>query len=61
MACARTVGIDRMARCRWHRAFCLDDDCVHPRHPMTVPCDSDMPLCETCEDCQDFDDHLETT
>lgn len=60
MACARTVAIDRMLKCRWHRSFCMDDDCTHPCHSFSVPCDSDSSLCEICEECLDFEKSPDT-
>ena len=53
------VGIDRMRRCRWHKSFCMDDDCTNPRHSFSVPCDSDSPMGKICADCQEFSDFPE--
>lgn len=50
------VGIDRMRRCRWHKSFCLDDDCTNPRHLFSSICDGDAHLSEACSSCGDFEE-----
>ena len=47
---------DTQKVCRYRKSLCLDDDCVHPEHPFSVPADVDIPLCGICPTCEDFEE-----
>ena len=42
--------------CRYWKSHCLDDDCIHPEHPFSVPADADIPLYRVCSVCKDFEE-----